>query len=151
MSEPNAGRRLTPPEEILAFIARQPQTIRAMFYFTITFPFSDDATKPDTHYQKLAHDIFDLKGLDLSTRSVMVAALIDFFLSKPHAPFKEIYEHIPSFERSQHLTSIYLQTDLQRKHYEQAANEWAHLRQSNLSLEALRQFEGMILAESFRH
>ena len=148
---------MTPDKEILAFIERQPESIRDILYFTIVFGLTD----------RLAESWLDLslgglkgeaEGLlaPFSTLLVVYRALyamasLDFLFSRPHDAFERAVEYMSAdASESSNIKRILLQAPLQKKHFERADAEWRALRQSSLTFEALHSFEDTLMAPSLR-
>jgi hypothetical protein len=148
---------MTPDREILAFIERQPESIRDILYFAIVFGLTDKLVE-----SWLDLSLGGLKGkaegllaphgrLLMVYRALYAMASLDFLFSRPHDAFERAVECMSADEvASSNVKRALLQDPLRRKHFERAEAEWRALRQSSLTFEALHGFEETLIGPSLR-
>jgi hypothetical protein len=141
---------MKPSKEIASFLRELPSQIAEVVCLQIWQGTARPADhRPDTGKQ-LVHDtigyVDTIPALEVA-KTVVVAALIDFALSRPVFVDAERVRAAAEKTGSQVLMKVALAMPLADRYFQQAQSKWQRLRSTTLSLAFLHEFESVQMDE----
>jgi hypothetical protein len=142
-----------PAEQILAFIKRQPELVRGALYFSVVQGFYEliydqDALAlfHDNQEETARHLVTGVGPLAASARCAQVIGALDYYFATNREAHEQFQANWPETDSLPILAQVKRQAGLSRRYNDRAAAEWASLRQTSLSFEALHEANAVVVA-----
>lgn len=132
----------TPNEEILTFLQSLPATVRPQVYANIIGVFQPQdlggATDMDGVVVTL---LFAAAPMHQAGAAILMAGALDYIFAANRQMDADFLSQLAKEEDAPILEQLALEVPLKGRHFEQAMRDWARLRGSSLSAEALHRFQ----------
>jgi len=135
--------RIFPSEVITKFLEAQADNVQGNLKFLVTCAFHGTDFETDTDFDKRFQKLFDVEEIQVASRAVQVAALLDYYLMGPFDLTERVFEKMEEEGRelSPQFQKLKANAPEWRANFEKTAKDWAALRAGDLSISAIKDFE----------